>query len=48
MTTGDYAAFMEAQQQINFAIKAEFDKRRIEFPYNTQTVYLRGQTPALR
>ena len=31
---------MDVQQQINFAIKDEFEKRRIEFAYPTQTLYV--------
>ncbi|MDD2702908.1 MAG: mechanosensitive ion channel family protein [Candidatus Omnitrophica bacterium] len=36
----DYNKYMDIQQEINFAIKEEFDKRNIEFAYPTQTVYL--------
>jgi small-conductance mechanosensitive channel len=31
---------MDIQQEINFAIKEEFDKRKIEFAYPTQTLYV--------
>ena len=36
----DYNKYMDIQQEINFAIKKEFEKRKIEFAYPTQTVYL--------
>jgi len=36
----DYNKYMDVQQEINFAIKDEFEKRGIEFAYPTQTVYL--------
>ncbi len=36
----DYNKYMDIQQQINFGIKEEFEKRSIEFAYPTQTVYL--------
>lgn len=36
----DYNKYMDIQQQINFAIKEEFEKRRIEFAYPTQTLYM--------
>lgn len=36
----DYAKYMNIQQEINFAIKEEFEKRGIEFAYPTQTLYL--------
>lgn len=42
---GDYNKYMDIQQQINFAIKEEFDKRKIEFALPTQTIYL-SKTPA--
>jgi len=37
---GDYNKYMDIQQEINFAIKEEFEKRGIDFAYPTQTVYL--------
>lgn len=37
---GDYGKYMNIQQEINFKIKEEFDKRGIEFAYPTQTLYL--------
>jgi len=36
----DYNKYMDIQQQINFRIKEEFEKRGIEFAYPTQTLYL--------
>ncbi|MDD5120857.1 MAG: mechanosensitive ion channel family protein [Candidatus Omnitrophica bacterium] len=36
----DYNKYMDIQQEINFAIKEEFEKRGIEFAYPTQTVYV--------
>ncbi|MGB2768452.1 MAG: mechanosensitive ion channel domain-containing protein [Candidatus Zixiibacteriota bacterium] len=36
----DYTKYMNIQQEINFAIKEEFEKRGIEFAYPTQTLYL--------
>ena len=36
----DYNIYMDTQQEINFAIKKEFEARGIEFAYPTQTVYL--------
>ena len=36
----DYNKYMDAQQEINFAIKEEFEKLGIEFAYPTQTLYL--------
>lgn len=36
----DYNKYMDVQQEINFAIKEEFEKRGIEFAYPTQTLYL--------
>ena len=35
-----YNKYMDIQQEINFAIKGEFEKREIEFAFPTQTVYL--------
>jgi small-conductance mechanosensitive channel len=40
----DYNKYMDTQQQINFAIKEEFEKRGIEFAYPTQTLYLNKET----
>lgn len=36
----DYNKYMDIQQEINFRIKEEFEKRGIEFAYPTQTLYL--------
>jgi small-conductance mechanosensitive channel len=36
----DYNKYMDIQQEINFAINEEFQKRGIEFAYPTQTLYL--------
>ncbi|MCK9594837.1 MAG: mechanosensitive ion channel family protein [Candidatus Omnitrophica bacterium] len=36
----DYNKYMDTQQDINFAIKEEFEKRGIEFAYPTQTLYV--------
>jgi small-conductance mechanosensitive channel len=39
----DYNRYMDLQQSINFAIKAEFEKRKIEFAFPTQTVHLKRE-----
>ena len=36
----DYGKYMDIQQEINFAIKEEFEKRSIEFAYPTQTLFM--------
>jgi small-conductance mechanosensitive channel len=36
----DYTKYMNIQEQINFRIYEEFEKRKIEFAYPTQTLYL--------
>jgi len=38
--SGDYNKYMDAQQEINFAINEEFERRRIEFAYPTQTLHI--------
>ena len=38
--SGDYDKYMDINQEINFRIKEEFDKRRIEFAFPTQTLQL--------
>lgn len=38
--SGDYNKYMDVQQEINFAIKREFEKAGICFAYPTQTVLL--------
>jgi len=43
----DYNKYMNIQQEINFAIKEEFEKRKIEFAFPTQTVYHIKQEPVL-
>jgi len=40
VNTSDYLKYMNIQQEINFAIKEEFEKRGIEFAYPTQTLFL--------
>jgi small-conductance mechanosensitive channel len=40
VTGSDYTKYMNIQEQINFRIHEEFEKRKIEFAYPTQTVYL--------
>lgn len=36
----DYNKYMDIQQEINFALKEEFEKRNIDFAFPTQTLYL--------
>ncbi len=36
----DYNKYMDTQQEINLAIKQEFEKRNIEFAFPTQTLYV--------
>jgi small-conductance mechanosensitive channel len=38
--SGDYNKYMDIQQEINFVIKEEFEKRGIEFAYPTQTLFV--------
>ncbi|MFA5069024.1 MAG: mechanosensitive ion channel family protein [Candidatus Omnitrophota bacterium] len=38
--SADYNKYMDIQQEINFAIKEEFEKRNIDFAYPTQMLYL--------
>lgn len=38
--SNDYNKYMDIQQEINFAIREEFEKRGIEFAYPTQTLYI--------
>ena len=45
LTSSDYGAYMDAQQQINLALKQAFDARGIEFAYPTQVLYLNGSAP---
>ena len=36
----DYNKYMDIQQEINLALKEEFDKRGVEFAYPTQTLFI--------
>ncbi|MFH1504805.1 MAG: mechanosensitive ion channel family protein [Candidatus Omnitrophota bacterium] len=36
----DYNKYMDIQQEINFAIKKEFENKKIEFAFPTQTLYI--------
>jgi len=38
--SSDYNKYMDTQQEINFLIKEEFEKRKIEFAFPTQTIHL--------
>jgi small-conductance mechanosensitive channel len=38
---GDYIAYLEAQEQINLAIKEAFEKEKIEMAFPTQTIYIK-------
>jgi small-conductance mechanosensitive channel len=40
VVSADYNKYMDVQQEINLAIKEEFEKRGIEFAYPTQTLYV--------
>lgn len=40
--SNDYNKYMNIQQDINFTIKEEFENRKIEFAYPTQTLFLRN------
>jgi len=40
----DYNVYMDIQQEINFLIKEEFDKRDINFAYPTQTLYMQNSS----
>ncbi len=42
--SGDYNKYMDTQQEINFAIKKEFEDRGIEFAYPTQTLFVEKNT----
>lgn len=41
--SGDYNKYMDINQEINFSIKEEFEARKIEFAFPTQTVYINKQ-----
>jgi len=43
--SADYNKYMDIQQEINFAIKEEFEKRNIQFAFPTQTLYLQPPQP---
>jgi small-conductance mechanosensitive channel len=38
--SGDFGKYRDIQQEINFTLKEEFEKRGIEFAYPTQTLYM--------
>lgn len=38
--TGDYAKYMDTQQEILFGIKEQFEKAKVEMAFPTQTVYV--------
>lgn len=40
--SSDYNVYMNTQQEINFALKEELEKRGVEFAYPTQTVFVEG------
>jgi len=40
VSSPDYNKYMDIQQEINFAIKEEFERRNIEFAYPTQMLYV--------
>jgi len=40
ISTGDYNKYMDVQQEINFALKEQFEKEGIEFAYPTQTIFV--------
>lgn len=42
INSNDYDLYMDAQQQINFQLKQEFEQRGIQFAYPTQVTYLRS------
>ena len=42
--SGDYDKYMNINQEINFKIKDEFDKRGIEFAFPTQTLYVQSSS----
>ena len=43
--SNDYNKYMDIQQEINFSIREEFEKRGIEFAYPTQTLYIEKSPP---
>jgi len=40
LKSSDYNEYMDTQQQINLAIKEEFEKEKIELAYPTQTIFI--------
>ncbi len=40
LNTSDYTKYMDTQQEINLAIKSEFEKEGIEMAYPTRTLYV--------
>lgn len=38
--SGDFTAYMDTRQEINFQLKEEFEKAGIEFAFPSQTIYL--------
>jgi small-conductance mechanosensitive channel len=40
VNTGNYNKYMDIQQEINLAIKEQFEKEGIEFAYPTQTIFV--------
>lgn len=45
VTGRDYNKYMDVQQEINFLLKEEFDKKEIEFAFPTQTLHLLSSSP---
>ena len=43
--SSEYNKYMDIQQEINFRIKEEFDKRHIDFAFPTRTLYLQTSEP---
>lgn len=41
LKTGDYNKYMDVQQEINFAIKEQFEKEKISMAFPSTTVYLK-------
>ncbi|MFA5676238.1 MAG: mechanosensitive ion channel family protein [Christensenellales bacterium] len=41
----DYNIYMNARQEINFCIKEEFDRRKIQFAFPAQTIYAQTAKP---
>jgi small-conductance mechanosensitive channel len=47
MQTPDYSKYLETQEKINFAIIEAFQKKGIELPFPTQTIFLNSDTHKL-